>query len=118
MFTRSNGLRGNAETAISCRRAGPASKKNEVYQSGGEKAADDRCALAAKEKGVELAWREDVKECDTGRGLGAFFFVSEAPNHLRSAILLIALIVYPSEAKTYNRNLKIMLNTPTNKAMT
>ena len=32
VFARPNGLRENAETAISCRRHGPARKKKEVYQ--------------------------------------------------------------------------------------
>ena len=32
VFARANGLRENAETAISCRGPGPARKKKEVYQ--------------------------------------------------------------------------------------
>ena len=51
VFARPNGLRENAETAISCRGPGPARKKREVYRSvvEGKRKKMHRCAPVAKQ---------------------------------------------------------------------
>ena len=60
--TRSNGLRENNETAISCSRLGPARKKRHTSAVAGKRRKSMlRCALQAKQKRVELTLWENVK---------------------------------------------------------
>ena len=56
VFARPNGLRENAESAISCRGPGRARKKKEVPVVQGRKKKMHRWALEAKQYRVELIW--------------------------------------------------------------